>query len=173
VKVQFHKFTRHELTVEQRIFLQSVLSQCVNASNWIALKAGSRGVLAAVGIRPSVLCADIILRSNWGTHPVSKLKCNRHSANNLSLVEATGRWLEGKKCLVFEDKPYRSYSSWEAYFDDISDLYGMSGMLDTVLNYYDTRRQIYSFSQIMREEGYGDQMIKLVIKYGLDEFDLV
>lgn len=165
--INFRKYKRPELSQSQQAFLQIIIPYGITVRKWVLAKALDRGVPTRVGIRPSVLVADIIAGSEWGQHPVAGWP-----ANNLTLLQVSEPWVKSKRPVFeFDGVSYRQYSNILECFLDLSDYYGWTGVIDNVLTYPDARRQIQEFMTI-RSAIHAERMLNLIHDYGLDEFDL-
>ena len=111
---------RKTLTEDQKQFLLKAVPLAKTISSWVSAKEDFvkskpyRNLLS-----PSLVLADIIVNSNWGSHPIAQPFYNKKYSNNLSLREKDNLW-EGKshKC---EGKEYKSYADWIHFATDYSD----------------------------------------------------
>jgi len=116
------------------------------------------------GIHASIIIAEILVSSDWGTHPAI-------SVNNLALLIAGPYW-KGKT-VEFDRVKYKSFSDWHEYTINYTDT-----VIFTVL-YEDVLRCLYHSNQIhllefIRTEipDYYEQIYDTIEKYELKEFDL-
>jgi hypothetical protein len=80
-----------------------------------------------------VICADLILRSNWGRHPlaapefssVENGKAKKRYSNNLSLIVSDKNWKE--KTNVSEGIPYKAFKDWMEFLVDYTDAIAFRG----------------------------------------------
>lgn len=69
-------------------------------------------------IYPSLLTANIVVKSNWGTHPISLEKCSGKSANNLTLLKKSD-W--SGPSIKYEEDYYRIFKDWLSFATTWSD----------------------------------------------------
>lgn len=171
--LNFNKYNRSKLSEDQRVFLGLVLPWAGVIQDYCLHKSMYRHIYSPVGIRASVIAGDIILRSNWGTHPVSQKKLDKKLANNLSLLESNELWEADHDVVSFEGKNYRSYEDWGQYSQDASDFYVGSGKFDRTLitEHSDDQRILFCLA-LERVAGYQSELLELILEYGLHDFDV-
>lgn len=118
-------------------FLERMIPLSRTISSWTREKAYDRDdpIETKYGVFPSVILAHCILRSIWGTHPVSLPRFDgvdkdgkpfwRHG-NNIARIYADESWLERKRPVIRHGgavyKSYRSLSDCAVDFSDIISL---------------------------------------------------
>lgn len=118
-----------------------------------------------IGVCASLVCADAIVKSDWGVHKIAK------KYNNLNLLEADDFWYG--KDREHEEKFYRIYECWFDYAADLSDHYVFSGNYLNVLLSKNLDEQIDCLAII--NDGitnYYSRIESLLRDLGLFEFDL-
>lgn len=163
--VATNRDNRQEWTREQIDFFMKLLPFAVKTQEWTANKAEFMGV-PSPGIHVCITLADLILTSEWGTHPLSKPTYIGRYSNNLGLVEQ-GKWWGGKTHL-FQDKRYRAYKDWNDFILDLTDEYTFTRQYDNVLEALSIEGQLQEL-----EEARGVSLqsrIDFIDKYALREF---
>lgn len=111
---------RKGLSLEQKDFLLKANSLAGTISEWTNEKAIFLRLPNLYRLSPAVILADILIESQWGTHPLSQPLFNKKYANNLSLLAADKVW-EGK-IQDYNGKSYRAYQDWAHFATDYSDI---------------------------------------------------
>jgi flagellum-specific peptidoglycan hydrolase FlgJ len=104
---------RSNLVKSQRDFLSKLIPLCRLISEWTYSKSEFIGVRSPRGVSTSLLLAEILLKSDWGTHPISQMDFFNKYSNNLSLELADDDW-KGKSH-TFREVKYKAYRDWESY----------------------------------------------------------
>lgn len=168
----FARFTPN-MTAEQRDFIRRL----VPWSRFLAQQTIAKGQVFkrypnTIGIHPSVIVADIILISDWGTHPVSKWKFrNRELGNNLCLLPCDKNW--EREHSKYENVDYKLFVSWEHFFSHLSDLLVFGDVFGKLLNHREVSEQI-NYMSLFRSDliGYNEDIVTTINKYNLSEFNL-
>lgn len=169
--INLRKYGRSKLTEAQQSFLCRLAPAGQLIQDHTLIKSNFMRVPSPAGILASVVIADILIVSQWGTHPVSKKRYLNKAANNLSLLKTSEFWL--KHTVSYEKEEYRCYNDWGEYCRDVSDYYVYSGKYGGILGCRDQRQQIDKFSYTREEQAkHKDQMLILIRDLGLDEFDI-
>lgn len=160
------RYKRSDLTQDQMEFLVRLMpfGRLIQKMTWE--KCGITRVPSVSGLCSSLIMADIILKSDWGTHRAARKE------NNLSLLEKTEYW-KGRATEI-DGVTYRSYSSWLDFSIDVTD----------EMTFYEKRRYepLLSASnldlQIDRlatlhplDTTYSGRIEEVIEQYGLWEFD--
>lgn len=112
---------RRTLSEEQKQFLLKVVPLAKTISSWVFAKEDFiKSVPYKNLLSPSLVLADILINSNWGSHPLAQPFNNKRYSNNLSLLEKNSLW-EGK-IQKYEGKEYKAYVDWIHFATDYSDL---------------------------------------------------
>ena len=171
IRVEFpRRFKRPDLSVEQMGFLQGFAPFSLVLNSLILTKVQGR-IRTQRAILPSVLMADIIVRSNWG-----QLK-PAEDWNNLGMLKKdsipklkhkTKKW-DG----LGKEEPYRVYESWYEFCIDMSDHYAFSGFYDEMFSIVNSDEQLKCLAEIhgLQSILVYDKIEVLVADYGLTEFD--
>jgi len=113
------------------------------------------------GIFSSIICAVIILKSNWGIHPVAQ-------HDNLALILSHKFWK--KSVFDFDGKKYRAYKNWREFAIEYSDLLAFQNGYEDILKINSRNEQLKALS--IKESGLEyDKMAQIIRDYGLSEFD--
>lgn len=138
--INLESYNRNSLSLDQQDFLTKIVPLSQLISNWIVGKCQFANKPTRHGIFPSIIMSEIILKSEWGSHPISKSEYNNKYSNNLTLLEADKFW-NGKK-QKFENKSYKAYKDWGSWSVDFSDYIVFSGEFDRTLKCTDVSSQI-------------------------------
>lgn len=135
------------------------------------MKAHFLGVPCPYGMLASLTIADILYRSDWGKHPLSKPEFGSRYSNNLSLIQAGAAW-KGKVHEV-EGVKYRAYKDWREYGIDLSDTICFSRRHDRALAclYFSDQLRLYA-AECGEPKEYNKAVLGLYKTYSLSEFNL-
>ena len=163
--INFYRYKRNELTSIQKDFLHVLIPFGRIVQEYTKKKCLLAGIRSKDGVKASLVCADAILKSGWGTHKMAK------KYNNLNLLEANEFWYgKSKDC---DGRLFRAYECWFDYAADLSDHYVFSGNYLSVLLSKNLDEQIDSLAasnlQSVTECGKIEALIR---DLGLFEFDL-
>lgn len=169
LRTEFPKrFERKHLTEKQLEFLQNLIPFGIVLQQQTYEK--SLGTVPTYnGLYASVAMSDIIVRTNWGTHPA----VIDHTVNNLGLLTKASLpelACQTKKIL---GKQFRKYISWYEACDELSTYYVYSGLFEKVLiakncdEQMDLMKDLYRLQNI---ETFAN-IEEIIINYGLVEFD--
>lgn len=117
--LNINKGNRKGLSEEQRDFLIKASSLAKTISNWIDQKAIFLKIPNPTKIDSSIILAEMIIESQWGTHPLAQPFYNKKYSNNLTLIPADKYW-QGKSH-KYNGVSYRSYQDWITFATDYSD----------------------------------------------------
>lgn len=160
------RFQRAELSEEQSTFLVRLVSFARLIQNTTYDKCKMVRIDSPLGVCASLVMAHIIVRSNWGEHPVAVKE------SNLSLLEKSEYW-RGKS-FVYEHKEYRTYNSWLDYSIDLTDeltFFERQKYLP-LLTATNLDAQIEVMSNLQDfPASYRSRIEELIERYGLWEFD--
>lgn len=163
---------RKSLSVNQQEFLDKVIPLAVLVQNWTIGKSQFRGrIRSSVGVRASIILADILIASEWGTHPIAQHEYEGKNANNLSLLESsktfTGKIIKHNGIL------YRTYRKWHDFAVDYSDHLVFSDQYNEVLRSPDLEEQIAYFClKKLDNRVYTGKISALIDFYALSEIDI-
>ena len=134
-----------KLTESQKLFAGSLLPLAEHVQDLTRRKAIEyKGIMEAVGLNPTVFICEVVITSNWGTHPVSQETYKGKSANNLLLLQPVSLW-DGPRAR-FEGQDYCMYLSWDEFAVEFSDYIVFSGLYTYLLKERDIAKQIRYFS---------------------------
>jgi hypothetical protein len=123
-----------------------------------------------VGMKPSLVMADIIYQSQFGNHPVAQKRCGNKPCNNLALVEPGKYWYG--ITVYHKGREYRAYRDRETFAVDMSDYLSLSGLFDKVITESNLEAQIRNYAINKRSpNGYCVRIKDLIDQYALTEFD--
>lgn len=162
-----NRYNRNTLTVEQQDFLEKLVSFARLIQKFTHEKALEQQVASVRGIYASLVMAEIIHRSSWGTHVIALKE------NNLALLEKQDYW-RGKSA-EHEGISYRSYSSWLDFAIDYSDEFTNAFELKKYHKVFlainlDAQVEIYADLQLDPTSCRG-RIEKIIEHFGLWEFD--
>lgn len=167
VILDLNKGNRSLLSDHKKEFLAKLVPLSLTIQEWTIGKAILLNKKTLMGVLPSVILADLIIKSDWYTHPISQEKFNKKDSNNLSLLEST----QGK-CNTYEGKQYKPYKDWQAFAADYSDLLALNQKYAAVLSAQTQNEQILALSLTNKDpECYNTNMELLIYCYHLGEFD--
>lgn len=147
--------------VDLSVFIQY---QTITKARWF------RNIQRPVGLKSSVIVADIIHESEWGSHPLSRPRYENKSANNLALL-TTWKHYHGPS-IKYRGKQYRAYKDTNNFAIDYSDWVGISGLFDNVLTTSLVEQQIEEFAKVTGRRGsYCARMKDIIETLKLEEFD--
>lgn len=163
--INFHKFERVKLSEKQKEFLHVLVPFGRIVQEYTKNKCKLSNINSKYGIFASIVIADVIIKSDWGTHKIAK------KYNNLNLLEANDFWY-GKTKQV-DDKEYKTYDCWFDYAADLSDHFVFSGDYLPVLISKNLDDQIDSIVLLNEQYPTYHSKIELLIEsLGLWEFDI-
>ena len=108
------------LTAKQSLFLDRLSPWALEVDYLSQLKAYEYRSLRSYGFSAILFAAVVIEATDWGTHPLSREEYRGKLANNLTLLPSNS-WWDGKK-ILYKDKEYKLFSSWEEFCIHFSDL---------------------------------------------------
>ena len=119
-------------------------------AEWTKLKAEFLR-MRSPGIFQGILIADILIESEWGTHPVAqeeliltiKGKEKKKYSNNLTLM---GPGPLKSKTNLYEGKEYQAFKGWKDFAVAYTDHLTFSRGYDDVLKCFDFMGQVEQFS---------------------------
>lgn len=153
-------------------FLNKVIPLARQISDWTRDKAIFIRKKIVSPILPSVVVADIVIQSGWGSHPLSQPHFNKKYANNLTLMEADDFWQGRVHVLKTEngaDKEYRAYQDWIHFATDYSDMIIFTKLYDNLLNTTDYKLQIRELSKFRSDPNYCMKSEALIDFYVLNQ----
>jgi len=140
---------KNKLSKPERDFLNKITPLAITISQWTRDKAYFLKVPIKHSIYPSIIIADIIIESNWGTHPLAQPQYNKRYSNNLTLSEVDEIW-EGK-IQRYAKKEYKAFQDWAHFATDYSDRLIFSHKYKSLFNTSDYKKQIESLSKYKPE----------------------
>lgn len=147
-------------------YLEKLIPLSRLISDWTRMKAEFIYLDSPGGIDSTIILAEILIRSEWGDHPVSREFVQGEKtkySNNLSLLECGEHW-RGKSNL-YEGISYRAYKDWKVFAVDYSDHLTFSRGYDEVLQETDFLDQIRLFSLTKEDpEYYNRLMLETITK---------
>jgi len=172
IKIDFpKKFKRPELSPEQMHFIQGFIPFSLVMHSQLLLKIRGR-IRSNKGILPSVIMADIIVRSQWGQlKPAAEW-------NNLGMLRKdsipkikhkTKKW-DG----LGKEEPFRIYDTWYDFAIDMTDHYAFSGFYDEIFLVGNSDEQTRHLMQVHRLQNtitYGT-LEEIITDFGLTDFDI-
>lgn len=160
------KYKRNDLTQDQKEFLHVLVPFGRMVQEQIKNKCLFAKINTKSGINASVICADAILKSEWGEHKIAK------KYNNLNLLESDDFWYGKER--EFENKFYRIYDCWFDYASDLSDHIVFSGKYEQALTAKNLDLQIDALTFVNCQiPDYRSKIDLMIGSLGLTEFDLL
>src|SRR3990167_6563289 len=130
--------------LDKKDFLNKVLA----LANYISKQISAKSELIygeSLYIYPSVISAYIILKSQWGTHPMSLEKYDGKTVNNLTLLEQKD-W--SGQAVKFNNINYRVFKDWLSFATGWSDYIIFSGKFNSLFDANNLKGQIRSLSDM-------------------------
>ncbi len=152
-------------------FLNKVIPLSRQISDWVRDKSIFVRKRIVSPILPSVVVADLVLQSGWGTHPLSQPYYNKRYANNLAVLEADDFW-QGRVHIIKvneADKEYRAYQDWIHFATDYSDMIVFTKLYDRLLDTTDYKLQIRELSRYRADPNYAVKSEALCDFYMLNQ----
>lgn len=163
-------YNRYRLSAEEKEFFLRIIPLAKLISDWTYHKADFAGVPSPYGMAPSLVCAEIFLKSDFGKHPLSQANYNNKYSNNLTLMEVSKNW-KGK-AQDYEDKQYKAFKDWYDFATEYSDYICFSGNFNGLLNCYLLLDQVKFLSLTNSNPiDYNSKLISTIKSYGLEEID--
>lgn len=151
-------------------FLLKVKPWAQLVQRYVTGKCQFRGIESRHGIFASLVAADILVSSEWGTHAVSRPEYDGRPGNNLNLLESF-KGYPGKS-IVFDGVSYRSYKTWHEFVVDYSDHLVYSDQYLNVLKASTVEEQVLSFStKKLDKRVYNGRVSAMIDFYNLSELD--
>lgn len=171
IKVEFpKKGNRPNLSPEQMGFLQGFIPFSLVMNAQLLSKLSGR-IRTVKGILPSVILADMIVRSDWG-----RLK-PAEEWNNLGMLRKdsvpkikhkTKKW-DG----LGKEEPFRVYESWYDFAIDMTDHYAFSGYYDELFAATNSDEQTKLMKKVYKLQNIVTYatLKEIIADYNLTEFD--
>lgn len=160
---------RKTLPADKKDFLTKAINVSRVISEWTREKAIFMR-MPAFDLHPVVVLTDILIESQWGTHPLAASQYNKKNSNNLTLLRPDSIW-QGKN-QKYENKEYKSYTDWLHFATDYSDLLIFSAKYSKVLKTNDIDDQFRRLAATKRNPAiYICKVSELRNYYGLDTFN--
>jgi flagellum-specific peptidoglycan hydrolase FlgJ len=118
--------------MSEQEFIDKIASHAQTISDWTLKKALFFKKPIKNTIKPSLVLADIIIESNWGTHPIAQEFYNKKYSNNLSLIVADENWVG--RVQKYAKVEYKSYKDWMTYTMDYSDSLIFSAKMNPIIH---------------------------------------
>lgn len=150
-------------------FLEKIIPRALLIQEYCYYKAEFNNILSPAGVYPSVLVAEMLIRSDWGRHRVAHEEIvfetakgvSKRYSNNLVLLEVGKHW-KGKSNII-DGINYRAYRDWQVFAADYSDHLVFSGEFDNLLKEPNPTRQFEIFSLTKdRPEEYHKSMVETI-----------
>jgi flagellum-specific peptidoglycan hydrolase FlgJ len=160
-----------QVTKDKTDFIKKIVPWARLINEWTIYKADFALINSPRGIFTSLVLADIILMSEWGTHPVSRSEYQNGYSNNLSLLKSNEYW-DGKK-RTYNNIEYKAFKDWESYAIEASDYLTFSRQFDDLLREKSLNNQIELYSKFKEyPESYCDNIELLIRFYSLTKYDI-
>lgn len=160
------RYQRTDLTEDQRDFLIRMVSFARLIQQTTYDKCAAVRIPTEVGICASLVLADCIVKSNWGSHPAAKKE------DNLCLLIKTDYW-RGKSATI-DGIVYRSYQSWLDFSLDLTDeltFFERQKYLE-LLQATNLDAQVEIMSNLQDDPtSYRGRIEEIIERFGLWEFD--
>ena len=160
--VNLDKFQRYKLNQSQREFFLRVVPLSIFVQEQTIEKSFVTEKETVSGIFSSIICANIILRSNWGTHPVAQ-------QDNLALLLSHKFWK--KSVFEFEGIKYKSFKNWREFAIEYSDVLAWQNGFERILKINSRNEQLKALVLMDPNLTY-DKMAQVIQDFGLSEFDI-
>lgn len=126
------KTEQKKLTQKQLEYLEILIPWAWDIETQSELKMTQlRGFKRAAGFSAILFACTVILKTNWGEHPLSKEKIKGKESNNLLLLPTTP-WWEGR-VTKYDGLDYKAFENWEEFCIHFSDLVVFSKKYDQLL----------------------------------------
>lgn len=160
--VSINQGSRKNLSEEERDFLLKAIPLAKAISKWVNDKIVFLRIPAINTINPSLVLADMIIESSYGTHPVSQVHNNGKYSNNLSLLKVDELW-QGK-VQTYEGKVYKCYQDWIHFGTDYSDLIVFTKLKD-ILKISSLEDQINFFAKTKENPKFFSAKASVLLSY--------
>jgi flagellum-specific peptidoglycan hydrolase FlgJ len=157
------RINRKSLTAEQKDFLTKAIGLSKTISEWTKEKAVFTRTNIVESIYSVVVLADLIVESQWGSHPLAQTHYNKRYSNNLALLKADSCW-QGK-VQRFENKDYKAYQDWLHFATDYSDLLIFSPKYTKILKTADINEQIRRLAATKKDSATYISKVSLLIYF--------
>lgn len=168
MKVDLNKFNRSCLSNEQKEALVLLSNLSILISDWITAKCkflGKPGKLST-----SIILGDLIIESEFLTHPLSHPMLGNRNSNNITKIEVDSTW--SGKVLEYEGNSYKAYRDWTHFASDYSDRLCFTDKYDDMLVQEDIGKQLELFSSFKKNpKCYNGKVEALIDFYYLGELD--
>ena len=163
------KYNRNTLSDLEKLFLLKIVPIARLIQKWTKNKAEFVNKLSSHGIFSSIIIANIILKSEWGRHPISQEKFDGKYSNNLLLIKSNKFWTG--RTHIYQNNQYKAYKDWEEFCVDYSDWVVFSGLYDKVLDSSILEDQIsFYVSAELLDLVYNTKIKNIIDYYNLREF---
>ena len=152
MQIDFKTHNRQSLGFNQRNFLV----KAINFSWYLQYQIESKYKFFYGGspkVSSTLLLAEIVYKSEWGLHPVSR--DDEKWGNNLALLEVDKYWTHKTIC-----EKYKAFSDWESFGTHWSDIIVMHKKLEG-----------YTLD-LLENSCYDSNRKELILLYNLKEFEL-
>jgi hypothetical protein len=144
LKLLSDKIDGMKLTHRQNEFLTSLLPLALHVEDLTRRKAIEyKGMTGAVGFNSILFICEVLIASDWGTHPLAQETYKGKPSNNLLLIRPVALW-DGPRSR-YEGEDYCMYLSWDEFAVEFSDHIVFSGIYNDLLKEKDFRKQIEMF----------------------------
>lgn len=141
--------SRNALSRANKEFLAKAIPWSGTISKWVGEKALLLKLPVQYQMYPCVALADILIESNWGTHPLSLESYERKYSNNLTLLKVDSQW-DGKSH-QWEGNSYKAFKDWVHFCANYSDVVIYSNILAEILQAPSIEDQIDVLSKTKAE----------------------
>lgn len=168
MRVDLNKFNRCNLSEDQKNALIILAPLSLLISDWIIAKC--RFLQKPGKIYRSIILADLLIESEFMTHPISKEFIGTKCSNNITRIKADNEWRG--RVLEYEKEGFRSYRDSSHFASDYTDIICFTDKYDEVLTETRHRQQLSKFSTFKpNPKLYNSKSETIIEFYGLGEFD--
>lgn len=168
MRVNLNKFNRCNLNEDQKNALIILAPLSLLISDWIIAKC--RFLQKPGRIYRSIILSDLLIESEFMTHPISKEFIGTKCSNNITRIKADNEWRG--RVLEHEKEGFRSYRDSSHFASDYTDIICFTDQYDEVLAETDHRQQLSKFSTFKpNPKLYNSKSETIIEFYGLGEFD--
>lgn len=158
------------LTNEQYSLLSRLVHWAQYTRHQSILKSRYFHYQEVAGPLPSILIADSLLQTEWGTHPVSLDVFRNKDANNMNLLTVDDVW-EGEKTR-YQGKAYKMFMNWNHYFTHLSDLISFTSQFGNLSTFTTIEDQLKVWSTLRSKNlSYNEDILQIIKKYELRRYD--
>ncbi len=154
---------KEDLKPEELYFLRTIVPWTLYLNSQTRLKAKIIKRVSFIGVYPSLVLADILIKSEFGKNPIAKEIFRGRQSNNLTLMPVDEVWSGDKT--KFLGTFYKMFETWEDFFIHWSDLLIFRCNLQNSTSYSE---QLNAMSSDLV---YNEKILTLIRDLNLTEYD--